>query len=94
MREGKISPAVAAQLLAQYTQQQQKELAKQGAFELQQMAKAGEVTADVAKDLADLQGKNVPVDQYAAELDRLVKEMKPFRKNLSRKIIAIFREPL
>lgn len=73
VKEGKISPALAAQLLAQYTQQQQKEIAKQGAFALQQMAKSGEVTADVAKSLLNLQDKNIPVDQYAAELDRLVK---------------------
>lgn len=76
VREGKISPAVAAQLLAQYTQQQQKELAKENAFKIQQMAQSGEVTAEVAKTLTDLQNKNVPVDQYAAELDRLVKEGK------------------
>jgi polyhydroxyalkanoate synthesis regulator phasin len=76
VREGKISPAVAAQLLAQYTQQQQKELAKQGAFTLQQMAAAGQITADVAKRLADLQNKNIPVDQYEAELNRLVAEGK------------------
>lgn len=76
VKEGKISPATAAMLLAQYTQQQQKEIAKQGAFALRQMATAGEVTADVAKGLADLQSKNIPVDQYAAELDRLVKEGK------------------
>lgn len=76
VREGKISPAVAAQLLAQYTQQQQKELAKENAFKLQQMAQAGEVTADVAKTLTELQNKNIPVDQYAAQLDRLVKEGK------------------
>ncbi len=76
VKEGKISPEVAAQLLAQYTQQQQKELAKDGAFQLQQMANQGAITPAVAKDLAALQAKNVPVDEYAAELDRLVKEGK------------------
>jgi type IV secretory pathway VirB10-like protein/polyhydroxyalkanoate synthesis regulator phasin len=76
VKEGKISPAVAAQLLAQYTQQKQKELAKQGAFTLAQMAQSGEVTADVAKSLASLQNQNVPLDQYAAEVARLVKEGK------------------
>lgn len=76
VKEGKISPAVAAQLLAQYTQQQQKEAEKKGAFALQQMTTAGEVTPTVAKQLADLQGKHVPVDQYGAALDQLVKDGK------------------
>lgn len=76
VREGKLSPAMAAQLLAQYTQQKMREQAKEGAFGLKQMAKGGEITADVANLLASLQGRNVPVDQYAAELDRLVREGK------------------
>ena len=72
VREGKLSPAAAAQLLAQYTQQQMREQAKKGAYGLQQMAKAGEITADVANSLAAMQAKNVPVNEYAATLDRLV----------------------
>ena len=76
VQEGKISPALAAQLLAQYTQQKMREQAKEGAFALQQMAKSGQITQDVAKDLANLQSKNVPVDQYEAELNRLVAQGK------------------
>lgn len=76
VREGKISPETAAQLLAQYTQQQMREQAKQGAFALRQMAKAGEITPDVANQLAALQARNIPLDQYSAELDRLVREGK------------------
>jgi hypothetical protein len=72
VREGKISPSVAAQLLAQYTQQASHELAKDNAFQLAQMAKAGQITKDVADDLAALQKRNTPVSQYAAELSRLV----------------------
>ncbi len=71
-KEGKISPALAAQLLAQYTQQQQKEKAKAGAFRLNQMAKKGEITQAVADELADLQDKNTSIDDYAAELQKLV----------------------
>lgn len=73
---GKISPEVAAQLLAQYQKQQQAELAKTGALQLQQMAKAGQITPDVANQLLGLQKQNVPVDQYAATLQRLVAEGK------------------
>jgi type IV secretory pathway VirB10-like protein len=76
VKEGKISPETAAQLLAAYTQQQAKEAAKLNAFKLQQMAKKGEITADVAKQLADLQAKNIPADQYAAELQKLVAQGK------------------
>lgn len=72
VREGKISPDVAAQLLAQYTQQQMQEQAKRGAFGLQQMAKAGQITAEVANRLAELQNNNTPVSSYEAELNRLV----------------------
>lgn len=72
VREGKISPAMAAQLLAQYTQQRQAELAKQGVLQLQQMAKTGEITPEVVSALLELQKKNVPVDEYAAALQRLV----------------------
>lgn len=76
VREGKLTPAEAAALLAQYTQQYAREQAKKGAFELAQMAKSGQITPDVAKLLQDLQDKNIPVDQYAAELNRLVAEGK------------------
>jgi polyhydroxyalkanoate synthesis regulator phasin len=73
VREGKLTPAAAAQLLAQYTQQQANEEAKKGVFALQKMAKGGEITPSVAEALAALQAKGVSVDDYAAELDRLVK---------------------
>ncbi len=71
-REGKVSPEMAAQLSAQYTQQQAQEAAKKGAVLLQQMAKSGQITPDVASDLLDFQKRNAPVDQYAAELNRLI----------------------
>lgn len=72
VRDGKLTPALAAQLLAQFTQQQQAELAKEGKCILQQMAAAGEITPDVANALAALQDKGVSCDDYAAELNRLV----------------------
>lgn len=70
--QGKISPQTAAQLLAQYTQQQAAEATKAGIFALKQLAKSGAITPDVADELAAMQAKNVPVDDYAAELQRLV----------------------
>ncbi len=76
VREGKISPQVSAQLLGQYSQQQAREATKQGIFELKQLARSGAITPDVANQLADMQNKNVPVDQYAAMLQRLVAEGK------------------
>ena len=76
VKDGKISPKVAAQLLAQYAQQKAREATKQNIFGLKQAAQSGAITAEVANDLADLQNRNVPVDQYAAELQRLVAEGK------------------
>ncbi len=74
--QGKISPQTAAKLLAQYTQQKAAEATKKGIFALKQLAQSGAITPEVANQLADLQAKNVPVDQYAAALQRLVAEGK------------------
>lgn len=72
VREGKLTPEAAAKLLAQYTQQKAKEAAKVGMSALRQMASAGQITPDVLKTLEDLQSKNVPLDEYAAQLEKLV----------------------
>ncbi|HSW69644.1 MAG TPA: TrbI/VirB10 family protein [Gammaproteobacteria bacterium] len=74
--QGKISPQTAAELLAQYTQQKAAEATKAGIFALKQLARSGAITPEVANLLAGLQEKNVPVDQYAAQLQRLVAEGK------------------
>lgn len=74
--EGKISTQTAAQLLAQYTQQKASEATKKGIYDLKQLAKSGAITPDVANQLADMLSKNVPVDQYASALQRLVAEGK------------------
>jgi polyhydroxyalkanoate synthesis regulator phasin len=76
VKEGKISQPVAAQLLGQYTQQQAREATKQGLFELKKLAKSGAITPDVANQLSDMISKNVPVDEYAAALQRLVAQGK------------------
>jgi polyhydroxyalkanoate synthesis regulator phasin len=90
VKEGKLSPAAAAQLLAQYTQQYAQEAAKEGRFAIQQMAKAGQITPDVAKMLEDMQGKNIPLDQYAATLDRWVAEGK-ITPAVAAKLLAQYR---
>lgn len=76
VRENKITPQMATQLLAQYTQQHSQEAAKRSAYELQKMAKEGQITSDVANNLTALQEKNIPVSKYASELSSLVNEGK------------------
>ncbi len=76
VREGKISPETAGNLLAQYTQQLAKEGAKEGIFRLRQMAKEGQITPDVLKMLEEMQNKNVPVNEYTDAINRLVAEGK------------------
>ncbi len=72
VKEKKLSPNVAAQLLGQYTQQYAHELAKEGVFSIAKMAAAGELIPDVAKILQNMQLRNVPVDDYKTMLDKLV----------------------
>lgn len=70
VRQGKISPALAQQLLAQYSQQRAKEIVARSIASLKQMVRNGEITADVEKNLEDLENRMVPVDLYAAELQK------------------------
>jgi type IV secretory pathway VirB10-like protein/polyhydroxyalkanoate synthesis regulator phasin len=72
VKEGKISPAVAQQLLAQYSQQHAREVVNQSIAILQQMTRAGELTADVAKNLIDLENRMVPLDDYTKALQDFV----------------------
>lgn len=72
VREGKLSPEAAAALLAQYTKQYEAEAAKSGAGVLKRMVANGEITADSAKILQDLQDQNVPLKTYADQLNKLV----------------------
>lgn len=76
VREGKISPEVAAQLLAQYTQQRNQEAAKESAGALKQMAKAGQISPDVAGTLTKLQEGNASVGDYSAAINRMVADGK------------------
>jgi polyhydroxyalkanoate synthesis regulator phasin len=74
--EGKISPQTANQLLAQYTQQHAKEAAAQAIGQLAQMAASGQISPDVAKELADYQRRHVSPKEYEEELQHLVKQGK------------------
>lgn len=76
VKEGKLSPEAAAKLLAQYTQQGAAECAKYRLLMLNTMASSGEITSDVAKKLTELQNKTIPLNQYSAELDKLVADKK------------------
>jgi len=72
VREGKISPAVAQRLLAQYTQQRAKEIIMQSIETLRQMARQGQITPDVENQLIDLENRMVPITTYADALQKLV----------------------
>ncbi len=72
VREGKISPQVAQQLLAQYSKQFAKEITMQSIAVLHQMAKAGQITPDIEKDLVKLENQMVPLDIVQQQLDKYV----------------------
>lgn len=91
VKEGKITKEVSAKLLAQYTQQKLKDNATKGTVALNQMGASGQLTADVAKLLSDLQVKKVPLDEYNAALKRLVAEGK-MTPATADKLLDLYRE--
>lgn len=76
VKEGRISPETAAKLLAQYTQQKAKEAAQANLATMADMLRRGEITPDVAKQLADLANRDVPVSTYEQALNALVAQGK------------------
>ncbi len=72
VKEGRLSPELARQLLAQYTQQRAKEIIAQSIASLHVLARAGQITADVEKALIDLENRMVPVDMYANTLQEMI----------------------
>ncbi|MBA3662494.1 MAG: hypothetical protein H0W64_12250 [Gammaproteobacteria bacterium] len=72
VRQGKISPAMAQQLLAQYAQQRAREIVMRSIGILRRMVQAGELTADVEKEIEDLETRLVPVDVFVAAMQRYV----------------------
>lgn len=73
VREGKLSPEAAQQLLAQYSQQRAREVTMQSIAALKQMSRNGEITAEVENALIPLENQMVPIDQYAAKLNDFLK---------------------
>ena len=72
VRQGKISPAVAQMLLAQYAQQRAKEIVAKSVGSLKQLGRDGMLTPEVEKQLIDLENQMVPIDTYSAALQRFV----------------------
>lgn len=76
VREGKISPQTAQQLLAQYSQQHARESSAEAVGQLEAMAASGQIKPEVAKELAEYQKRRVPEKEYAEELEHLVRQGK------------------
>lgn len=91
VREGKITPEMAAALLAQYSQQQAREKNNIAAAGLMQMAKDGSFSPEVANALIGLQKRNVGVDAYGAELNRLVAAGKMSPETAAR-LLALYKQ--
>lgn len=72
VRQGKISPALAQQLLAQYTQQRAREIVLRSIGILRSMVQAGELTADVERELEDLESRLVPMDVFNNAIQKYV----------------------
>jgi len=90
VRQGKISPAVAQQLLKQYIQQRIKEALKKQDALIDKMAQEGAITPDVAKQLKELTDQNVSVDAYAKALNDLVAQGK-LTPAVAAKLLASYR---
>lgn len=71
-----ITPGVAQQLLAQYTQQRSKAAIEAGIANIRRMVTAGQLTSEAATELIELQKRNVPVDLYKQTLDKMVADGK------------------
>jgi type IV secretory pathway VirB10-like protein len=71
-QEGKISPAVAQQLLAQYSKQCLQEASTKHIGLLEQMASNGAITQSVVKQLAELTKRDAPLNEYNSALNGLV----------------------
>ncbi|MFN3234535.1 MAG: TrbI/VirB10 family protein [Gammaproteobacteria bacterium] len=91
VREGKISPETAQQLLAQYKQQHAKRLKDETAGQLQSMVANGEITPEAAKQIKALQDADLPVSDYADALARMVKEGK-LSPEAAKKLLAQYKK--
>jgi type IV secretory pathway VirB10-like protein len=91
VRQGKIDADTAARLLSQYMQQRAQEIIMRSITSLRQMVSAGQLTADVEKELEVLEERMVPVEEYAAKLKSFVDAGK-LTPVVSQKIIEEFKQ--
>lgn len=76
VKEGKLTPEQARMLLEQYKKQRANALLAESAKTMDDMIKAGQLPLDVANQLLEAQKKGMSPAEYAAELQRLVREGK------------------
>lgn len=76
VKDGKLTPEQARMLLDEYKKQHANALLKDSAKTMDDLIKAGQLPIDVANQLLDDQKKGMSPADYAAELQRLVKEGK------------------
>lgn len=76
VKEGKLTPEQARLLLEQYKKQHANALLQESAKTMDEMIKAGQLPLDVANQLLEMQKKGMSPAEYAAELQRLVREGK------------------
>lgn len=76
VKENKLTPEQARKLLDQYKKQHANDELKESAKAMDDLIKSGALPLDVANDLLAAQKKNVSPAEYAAELERMVKDGK------------------
>lgn len=76
VRQGKLTPEQARALLEKYKKQHENALLAQSANAMDQLIKSGQLPLDVANTLLDMQKRKLTPAEYAAELQRLVREGK------------------
>lgn len=76
VRQGKLTPEQARALLDKYKKQHENALLKQSASSMDPLIKAGQLPLEVANDLLEMQKRKLTPAEYAAELQRLVREGK------------------
>lgn len=76
VREGKLTPEQARELLEQYKKQHGAAVAAKGAKAIDALVKSGKLPLDAANELMDLQKNGASVGDYAKHLAQLVREGK------------------
>lgn len=76
VKEGKLTPAQARELLEQYKKQHANALLQDSAKDMDAMIKSGELPIDVANELLKAQKENMSSGDYAALLNKMVREGK------------------